>query len=144
MLIATLLIERTHVQIAPPNGPPRRWRQYRFERYGTASNLQTRVSLLSGRAVNSSAVEALTPLAVKSIDVEFAHFVTKGQVVTAAAEVCLLSADGSVLLNSFISPGERAQNPLGNQVSLTPAHFTCCCRAHCRAVRPNLDRWSHS
>ena len=43
--------------------------------------------------------------AIKSIDVEFAHFVNKGQITTGAAEVCLLAEDGSVLLNSYICPG---------------------------------------
>ncbi|KAL0044502.1 hypothetical protein WJX82_009959 [Trebouxia sp. C0006] len=42
--------------------------------------------------------------AIKSIDVEFAHLVNKGQITTAAAEVCLLAEDGSVLLNSYICP----------------------------------------
>lgn len=115
MLIASPLIERIHVHIAPPIGPLWRWRRPRFERYGS----HTRVSPRSGRAVCSSAVE-LAPLAVRSIDVEFAHFVTKGQVVTAAAEVCLLSADGSVLLSSFISPGDGAQKILGDQKCSSP------------------------
>ena len=43
--------------------------------------------------------------AIKSIDVEFAHFVNKGHITTAAAEVCLLAENGSVLLNSYICPG---------------------------------------
>ena len=42
---------------------------------------------------------------VASIDVEFAHFVHSGKINTAAAEVCLLTETGAVLLHSYICPG---------------------------------------
>ncbi len=64
--------------------------------------LQTRASLRLCRAATNAS--SRYP-AIKSIDVEFAHFVKKGQITTAAAEVCLLAEDGSVLLNSYICPG---------------------------------------
>ena len=42
-----------------------------------------------------------------SIDVEYAHFGSRRQSVTAAAEVCLLAGDGSTLWHSFIRPGKK-------------------------------------
>lgn len=46
-----------------------------------------------------------TEVPVASIDVEFAHFLSDGNIVTAAAEVCLVRDNGAVLLHSYISPG---------------------------------------
>ena len=76
------------------------------EQFRKAFVPQTRASLRLCRAATDAS--SRYP-AINSIDVEFAHFVNKGQITTAAAEVCLLAEDGSVLLNSYICPGTCAR-----------------------------------
>lgn len=54
--------------------------------------------------VTSHAVEL--PRAV-AVDVEYAHFSVCGRVQTAAAEVCLVREDCSIVLEGFVCPGKR-------------------------------------
>ena len=57
-----------------------------------------------------------------AIDVEYAHFLVNGQVKTAAAEVCVVKEDNSVLLESFICPGGFPQctvRPVVFEVTVT-------------------------
>ena len=77
-------------------------------------SLQFNLNLRARRAVtckpyhkrNSCSAPCLgRPAAVVAIDVEYAHFLVNGQVKTAAAEVCVVKEDNSVLLESFICPG---------------------------------------
>ena len=75
------------------------------EQFRKAFVSQTRASLRLCRAGTDASFAPWRYPAIKSIDVEFAHFVYKGQITTAAAEVCLLAESGSVLLNSYICPG---------------------------------------
>lgn len=75
------------------------------EQFRRAFISPTRASLRLCRAASNASFASSRYAAIKSIDVEFAHFVNKGQITTAAAEVCLLAEDGSVLLNSYICPG---------------------------------------
>ncbi len=75
------------------------------EQFRKAFISPTRASLRLCRAATDASFASSRYAAIKSIDVEFAHFVNKGQITTAAAEVCLLAEDGSVLLNSYICPG---------------------------------------
>ncbi|DBA66324.1 TPA: Component of a membrane-bound complex containing the Tor2p kinase [Trebouxia sp. C0005] len=74
------------------------------EQFRKAFVSQTRASQRLCRAATGASFLPSRYAAIKSIDVEFAHFVNKGQITTAAAEVCLLAEDGSVLLNSYICP----------------------------------------
>lgn len=75
------------------------------EQFRKAFVSQTRASLRLCRAGTDASFAPSRYPAIKSIDVEFAHFVNKGHITTAAAEVCLLAENGSVLLNSYICPG---------------------------------------
>ncbi len=78
----------------------------RGEHLRTALTSNDRVSVCTySHATRKSISASSNTSTLTSIDVEFAHFACKGQVVTAAAEVCLLAEDGSVLLDSYICPG---------------------------------------
>ena len=118
------------------------------EQFRKAFVSQTRASLRLCRAGTDASFAPWRYPAIKSIDVEFAHFVNKGQITTAAAEVCLVAENGSVLLNSYICPGTcvRFRSIKASEVS----SCSCCpqgvsfCRCRCSAIWRRLDRWSHS
>ena len=57
------------------------------------------------RAASVTSALTVADAPVVSIDVEFAHFLGSGKIITAAAEVCLLKDTGAVLLHSYICPG---------------------------------------
>lgn len=78
------------------------------EQFRKAFVSQTRASLRLCRAGTDASFAPSRYPAIKSIDVEFAHYVNKGHITTAAAEVCLLAENGSVLLNSYICPDIHA------------------------------------
>ena len=71
-------------------------------------NGRTPPSELQARNGTHGATAAPDNLA--SIDVEFAHFSSGRESVTAAAEVCLLAGDGTTLWHSFIRPGTTLQS----------------------------------
>lgn len=69
------------------------------------ANPHTRPKLPTVHAASFETAVSLIGAPVASIDVEFAHFLSTGKVITAAAEVCLLKDTGAVLLHSYICPG---------------------------------------
>ncbi|KAA6418942.1 MAG: RNA exonuclease 4 [Trebouxia sp. A1-2] len=107
------------------------------EQFRKAFVSQTRASQRLCRAATGASFLPSRYAAIKSIDVEFAHFVNKGQITTAAAEVCLLAEDGSVLLNSYICPGNLYES--FRSIKVAPVCSMACPSAELHAASSGFD-----